>query len=124
MRGDLDGEVPSRIYNTKEHGSNEQLQKPQVFHQDFSYEVIPRSKLRNLFETSLIFNINCLQHVNTQREPYLLYLGAPCNPCVVRAPNGRTEDLAFSDDSLNYIYIYIHNTLRLFSVPTHVNSRM
>ena len=41
----------------------------------------------------------------TQREPYLLYLGAPCHPFVAGASKGRTEDLAFSDDSLKHTFI-------------------
>ena len=62
---------------------------------------IPNTKSKGLVELTRN-EINGLQHVNAQREPYLLYLGAPVTLLLREPPNGRTEDLAFSDDSLKH----------------------
>ena len=46
---------------------------------------IPNTKTKGLVELPRN-EMNGLQHVNTQQEPYLLYMGAPCHPFVARAP--------------------------------------
>ena len=58
-----------------------------LFSTDCPLAVSEFSNYYPVLNNELIRNeINCLQHVNTQRELYLLYLGAPCHPFVERAP--------------------------------------